>query len=81
MGRRSPGLYVKSITSNNRQTVYDRTGKVAYYVDFDDARRPLSGICGDFMSWRIEDKETLIISGEGEMDDYSHDALPPLACT
>ncbi|MBR4720590.1 MAG: leucine-rich repeat protein [Clostridia bacterium] len=35
-----------------------------------------SGTCGDNLTWTLNDKGTLTISGTGDMKDYSYDTMP-----
>ena len=44
---------------------------------YDDLGQPISGICGDSVSWRMVDDHTILIEGCCETDDYSPQNLPP----
>ena len=41
-----------------------------YFVNCQDKKVYPSGVCGDNLTWIIDDTKTLIISGEGDMWDY-----------
>ena len=65
------------IASNAPEADCETSLRASYESRFDRAGRPLSGVCGDFMYWEMLDWSTLLICGDGEMDDFSYDAPPP----
>lgn len=47
-------------------------------ITWDARTPPTTGTCGDNLTWRIDDNNTLIISGTGDMYDFGEDSnLPP----
>lgn len=83
MGKRNYELRVSSIESfwpNGNQkskTKFDAHEKEAYTINYDEQGRPLNGVCGDFMTWQMIDSNTIKITGDGDMDDFSSHVLPP----
>ena len=83
MGKKKKKIFVSRIHTFRengvlkQKTVYNSKEEVAYIIDYDEQGRPLSGICGDFMTWEMVDAHTIKISGNGEMDNFSAYMLPP----
>lgn len=82
MGKK-PHLFVSSMETfrddgtPESKTRYDREGNEIHRVMYDEKGRPLSGICGDFMRWEMKNSHTIIISGDGDMDNFSVTNPPP----
>lgn len=47
----------------------------------DDSDAPKSGKCGENVTWTLDDKGTLTISGTGEMDDWTFNNAPWSYCS
>lgn len=60
-----------------KKVIYDHQDNAVFAIDYDEQGRPLNGVCGDFMTWRMEDMNTIVISGDGDMDDFTWDSPPP----
>ena len=76
-------VFIRSITSfreggvPSKKTMYNHHDNVVCVIHYDAQGRPLSGVCGDFMTWRMMDTHTIVISGDGNMDDFTWDSPPP----
>ena len=51
-------------------------GAFVIYEEETEAEIIASGICGDNLTWTLDDAGTLTISGEGAMKDYSYNSSP-----
>lgn len=66
--------------SNDTRSLWNDSGILTLALsDYDPASAPIqSNLCGENLTWRIDENHTLIISGTGDMYDYGEDSnLPP----
>lgn len=83
MSKKNMQFFVSSVEtfrddgSPESKTEYNLDGEVTHVFTYDEHGNPLSGVCGDCMSWRMLDANTIQFEGVGEMDDYGPDRLPP----
>lgn len=83
MSKNNMRLFVSSVETfrddgtPESKTEYNLDGEVTRVFTCDEHGNPTSGVCGDCMSWRMLDANTIQFEGFGEMDDYGPDCLPP----
>ena len=76
-------LFVRSIESfredgtPEHKIEYNLDGEEVRVIEYNKQGQPLSGACGDSVSWRMVDDHTILIEGCCETDDYSPQNLPP----